>query len=503
MGVQGVYQREFERCFRARWKVSTQTHLFQKIAKSRILYLGDFHALRQSQKGHQRILSRLKPDQVVLALECVESQHQKWVQSFVQGKLSEKEFLKKVQWNERWGFPWENYRGFFEWAKEHKVPVVALNQHSDDLSQASLLARDRHAAQVIVNAWSEHPQKKWVVIFGEQHLAPGHLPKEVSRQLNHPNSTLVFQNNDQIFFNLMEKSQDAESDLVELKNGVFVVLNIPPWVKWQDYLLYLERTSDLEWGDTSLELSDDVGQLVRLLAQDLGLPRIDKTPEIYTSLDETFWKWLQKKLTSSEKLWVKSLIESGVSFYLPHHSVGYLARLSVNHASQLATAILHSEKSGQQSLEIDFPTDFYAQIWREAFQYFGSKLLNPRRKTDTLVDLKAALVDSQRVGMDIEPVRLALAQKMREHLFLTTGRKPPLRYSVRRKRSYFLAARLMGGMLGEKFYSGFRNNTKTVTLLKKWMEVKTHSPNFEAFYFEALEVVESWPEHFQSKAERL
>ncbi len=74
---------------------------------------------------------------------------------------------------------------------------------------------------------------------------------------------------------------------------------------------------------------------------------------------------------------------------------------------------------------------------------------------------------------------------------------------MRRKRSYFLAARLMGGMLGEKFYSGFRNNTKTVTLLKKWMEVKTHSPNFEAFYFEALEVVESWPEHFQSKAERL
>ncbi|MEI7973780.1 MAG: ChaN family lipoprotein, partial [Bdellovibrio sp.] len=367
LGVPSLYRNEFERCFRGSWRVRRPHFLLTRCRKAQLLFLADFHALKQSQRGHLRLLKQLPAEEWGLALECVETQHQEYLDNYLAGKISEVDFLKKTEWRERWEFPWENYRIFFDWARENKVPVLALNLYLKESSQASLLHRDRHAAEVLSHALLARERPRWAVIFGEQHLAPQHLPLEVKRFHSQVASLVVFQNRDSIFFELLKKGRDVDSDVVELANGHFLVSNIPPWVKWQDYLLHLERTSDQSWshasevredflGGEGLELSDDISHLVRVLSQDLEVSEPSVHLEIYTSLDKKFWKWIQRKLKTHEKMWVQDWIESGLSFYLPHFQVGYLARFSLNHSSQIAMSVLHSEKAGWREISTS-PSD--------------------------------------------------------------------------------------------------------------------------------------------------
>lgn len=497
------YERQFQREFAGKWKASSKQALLNKVLASDIVFLADFHSLKQSQKAHVRILNNLAGKVGVIAVEFFESQHQKYLDKYLSGKISEKEFLKSIQWHRRWGFPWENYRPIVDWAKQNSVQIVGLNLFLKDHNQAALHLRDQHASEILGMHLKQKASPLLVCIFGEQHFAESHLPRELLRQVPHHRSVVVFQNHEDIYFQMMKKNLDHDIDVIRLSDRKFLVQNVPPWVKWQDYLLFLEKSSDMALNkDPELEFTEDVYEHIKILAKDIHVqpPRPDFV--VYTAQDQKFWSWIQKQLRQSERRWVKSLIESSVSFYLPEHRVAYLARLSVNHSAMLAMSILHSEICNQRKLHIHFPEDFLILIWQEAIRYFGSKLLNPRRKTDTLLDIKSTLV-SEKYSLSNEALRLALSQKMVEHVFLSTGRKPRQSVQASRLSSYRLAARLLGGMMGEKFYSGFRSHRNHANVLLKWVKEPLDSDRFEGFYYEALEVLESWPESFRSKKERL
>ena len=112
------YRAEYDRTFLRGWKDLSRPALLQRLNSSRVVLLSDFHALQQSQKTQLRILKGLAPRKKrVLALECVEARHQKKIDAFLSGKLSEFEFLKAVTWQDSWGFPWEFYKPLFIWAK--------------------------------------------------------------------------------------------------------------------------------------------------------------------------------------------------------------------------------------------------------------------------------------------------------------------------------------------------------------------------------------------------
>ena len=502
-----LYERQFLREFKGKWSPSSKNHLLKAAAKAQILYLADFHCLKESQKAHHRILKGLSGKVSFLAVEFLESQHQKWIDKYMSGRMSEKEFLKQIQWQKRWGFPWDHYRPLLEWARQERVSVRGLNLHLEESHQAGLYLRDQHAAHLIADlrklSQSETHEKLVVVIFGEQHLAEPHLPREVNRLCRHLREVIVFQNQEEIFFDLMAEGKDASVDVVKLDDSRYVVLNIAPWVKWQDYLLFLEKFSDQSLErESDLELTEDIYAHVKLLAHDLKISPPPPDFVVYTSQDQRFWSWIQKKLNYRERNWVKALIDSSTSFYIPQHKVGYMARLSVNHAAMLATSILHAEKSHCKNLLLKFPEDFFGLIWQEAFRYFGSKLINPRRKTDTLVDIKMALANEKYL-LSNEALRLALTQKMNEQMFISSGKRPRIYQESFRINSFRLAARLLGGMMGEKFYGGFRLSKTQSKLLSRWFCEPVQGESFENFYLEVLEVMESWPESFVSKKERL
>jgi len=501
------YRREFEKEFRKKWKVSSKNQLMAAIAGAQIVYIGDFHALQQSQRAQLRILKALpSKTEAILAVEFLEARHQKHIDQYLQGRLSDREFLKAIEWKKNWGFPWEHYKPLLKWAQKNKIKVYGLNFLSHEKSAITLKKRDQFAANRIAEIQKKYSNHTVFVIFGDLHLAPPHLPAQVAKQRAPKGKALrevfVFQNIERVYFQLLEKGSELEVDVVRWAGNKFCLMSVPPWVKWQNYLIYLEENFDKEIDD-ELDLTDSVAKYVNVIADDLGVKVSVNHFTVSGPGERKFWDELQAKLPDESLKFCEGLIEVGRSFYWPELGLAYLARNSVNSAAELAMAIVFAEISRQKSRPSKVPQDFVAMIWQEAVQYFGSKLINPKRKTDTFNDIKAALSSRHPGDQGREALQLALNQKMMELLFLSGSRRQTELLRQRGLRSYMEAARILGGILGEKMFHAYRQKTLSKATVLGLLKKNPESSQFSQIYWEILEVIENLPEPFQSKTEKL
>lgn len=507
------YRQEYDREFGRKWQASTKKDLIETIRDKKLIFLGDFHALQQSQKAHLRILKELDPGvPMVLALECFFHQDQTHLDRFLQGKGTEKEFLKAIQWQKKWGFPWEHYRPLVRWAQKNKVRIIGLNTEVGLRVRNGLKVRDRFAAKRVDEILRTSPSIKCIVIYGDLHLAQAHLPAEIIKLQGTKIRTQmmrIFQNAERIYFQLLKKELEGNVDLVRFSGDDFCLMNIPPWVKWQNYLMYLEESYDVDLFDDEdddedeLEYTDHVGRYVQIMTDELGLPNLRDDLSVYTAQDPLFWEKVENQFKEKDLKTVQTLVEEGISFYLPELEIAYLARASVNHAASLAMQFVHAKVSGRSRLFNRMPEDFFRQIWVEAVAYFGSKIINHKRKTDTIVDIKASLA-AKHADQGKEILMLALSQKMNELMVIsgqgTRGRSP---FVPQRKNSYVQAARVLGGMLGERMYEGYRKKILNSSAVHSFLKKKVESDKFELLYYEMLEIIEALPAPFQSKREKL
>jgi hypothetical protein len=169
----------------------------------------------------------------------------------------------------------------------------------------------------------------------------------------------------------------------------------------------------------------------------------------------------------------------------------------------VATEYLHAYLSGRNRLCLNTHEDFLPQIWIQAIDYFGTKLINHKRKTDTIDDIKRSLsIRNEKSERGKDALLLALRQKVREVSFLSTGVRPKTPIRARLRLSYWEASRLLGGMMGERLYNSFRKGQISTELIEKLMKHPVDSIHFDEFYFEIVELIESLPS-FKSKSERL
>lgn len=137
------------------------------------------------------------------------------------------------------------------------------------------------------------------------------------------------------------------------------------------------------------------------------------------------------------------------------------------------------------------PQDFLGLIWIEAVGFFVSKLINHKRKAETVRDLKNQLAVTSPDDHGREALLLALDQRMREVIAVHTDRFRPLKVKPRRKASYIEAARLLGHMLGEKLYLSYRNGRISGDKLLEVLSQDMSHPNFDQFYLSMVKRLES------------
>jgi hypothetical protein len=489
-----AYKKDIER---SRWKASSMQSVFEEMQKSRLIYGGDFHAFSQAQRVHLRFLRDLYlRGNIILAVECIESKYQKALDGFIAGELDEAAFLKKVKWQKNWGFPWEHYKPLFDLVRQKKGRCVALNLRTATTLKG-LAQRDRHAASLLAKLYKKmHGEQKIYVIYGDLHIAQKCLPSCVQKKIKTkiPSLTL-FLNPEKIYFQIYKKNLENQINVIQFNKNEFCLLESPPWVKWQSYLLFLEESSDTLLGDDAADYSEHLHSLLQILSMDMGF-KGDLDFSVSSFRDHDFLELWHEVLGPDDYLMAKKFVENDMNFFDPKTRRAYLARGTVNYAAQLAGHIFHAKVCGLADGLREYPRDFEKRIWLDAISFFLSKLINPHRKPPSMNDLKKRLAAFSPRDRGEIVLKLALDQKMRELLMsynkeLNVGVKD-VGASLNKDdvMVYSGAAQILGSMLGEKIHRLYKTGRLSRGFLDSWLREPVAHVHFQKFYVQVLKEID-------------
>jgi hypothetical protein len=476
------YYLEYQREFSDYTGVSSRSELVQAFIRSDILICGDYHTLRQAQRTALRLLVeavdevRRRGKQPLLALEMLRFSDSGAAARYLSGELTEAQFLQAIRFDRNWGFQWENYRPLFEFARERGIRIVGLNMPVGT-KKPSLRQRDTFAAGVLADALVAEPRLCVLAMMGDLHLAHGHLPtaleKELQRRGQLRRMVVVHQNAERLYWKLAARGLEHEVAVVRLKKNVFCVMNTPPWVKLQSYLRWLEWSADPETDTPAAmggqgEYAEDFLELVTTIEESVGLRRATHDnfeiawPGHSVLGSET--KAFSKSRLAFVKKFRQLLLSSIGSYFVPGPNTVYLSTPGVNGAATQASIYLHSVLSGRWK-NFEFPRqDFYSVVWIEALGFFGSKVINPHRRCYGPQDFSDAVKFN------------SLARRVTEHLL--AERQPasknrfqgvalPTRVtSPERAVFFYRQARCLGQILGAAIYAAVVSNQVTAKQLQ-------------------------------------
>ncbi len=461
---------EYERRYRAavaRYQSITDHDQLQKaLSAADVIYVGDYHTCHQSQRSFLRVLKALRKHSRRPMLLCMELFHkslQPVVDGYIAGRISEETFLKRIKLRERWVFDlWESFKPIMDYACYHRIPVVGTEVAPVG---ASLKRRDLMAGQYIADIIAKYPKHQILVLIGDLHLAPAHLPAEVSRVLKQKkiqkNSLTIYQNSDSVYWKLAKLGMVEKVDVVKVRDDAFCLMHTPPIVCQQSYLNWLEHEEgEIDYADARHNFLELVDRIAHYLRIPLG-PKKDEI-EVYTCGDLSFLKDLEKDphFSKQEVTQIKRQILASESYFIPKKPLVYLANLSLNHAAEEASHYLKYLCTGEEHPR-DRIDAFYANILHEALGFFGSKLVNPKRKCFHMTEFRAMLryFKHHRIPkgreMEVEMGKLILAYKLWEHrgaaLAATFVFDQP--FDV-----FFAITHALGYMLGDLMFYGLMSN---------------------------------------------
>jgi len=195
------YLRDFHDAYRSYEKVLAASDVPREVAKAGIVLVGDYHALPNSQHYVASLLRHPEVRQrpLVLGVETVFSRDQHILDEWFSGEIEEDELRQRIRFALDWGYDWASFYELLTSARDEGAPIYGL----DCLPRENLRkigARDRHAASKIGVIRRRHADALILVLFGESHLAPQHLPALVERELPGERLLTLLQNVDALYW---------------------------------------------------------------------------------------------------------------------------------------------------------------------------------------------------------------------------------------------------------------------------------------------------------------
>lgn len=484
------------------WQPSNIQEIEVSLTQVDVVWGGDFHPFAQAQRAHLRFIRQLSSERsLVLCLECFFADDQQWVDQYLAGLLSEKKFLKKIKWEKKWGFPWAHYRPLLEYAQQKGIPVLALNEETGERNEKNLQRRDVVAAQKISQSLDQNPESLHYVIYGDLHIAQEHLPKRllsIRGQKPYAAATLYL-NSEKIYFELAEQGLENKVEVVRFNSHEYCLLSSPPWIKWQSYLMYLEENFDVDldaeyddeddW-DFHIDYTDHVLGLVRMLSAAIQEEISTSSLQVFSLRENRSLKTFKRRLSQNEYEIAHWLLKNDKCFYLPQVDYLYLSKSSVNHAATLAAYHVHRHMAEYDCTFWNFPDDFLRSIWIEAMAFFLSKFINPKRKAQSMSDLKKELKAFDEKDQGRDPLLLALDQKMLELLKVYSNKDRIQAYRPVHVSGFALAAKFLGEMLGERYFVAWENEKISLEEAKALLAQDLKNKNFDEFYYAQLKYLD-------------
>src|SRR5713226_1140647 len=239
------YIQEFNREFQTFQNVCDPKDILEQAPQANLIWIGDYHALGQSQTYATEFLRQLaaRKRNLVVAVEPVFARNQEILDRWMNGDISEQEFLDGVHYDEEWGCDWKGYKGIFTTARELRIPVYGVDCDPRN-DMRSIGRRDLGVARRIGRLMEKNPGCTLVVIFGESHLATNHLPCRVRGILERKGielkELLIVQNIDALYWKLQEAGC-GEARAVRVRDGCYCAFNATPIEKYESFRQYLHR----------------------------------------------------------------------------------------------------------------------------------------------------------------------------------------------------------------------------------------------------------------------
>lgn len=446
------YLLAFERSVRDYASPVSLDDLYAAASGAGILYVGDFHADPAYPRFAAELLERTARGaaRAALGVEFVYTRQQRFLDRRQAGEISDAEFLRCIHYEEEWGYPWEGYRDLLDRARGLGVEVIALDVPPRG-GVANLASRDDRVARRIVALAAECPEMRLVVLFGETHLAPGHLPRRVRRRLKRAGLALdeivVQQSPDRLYWTALSREQ-ALPEAVRVDERTLATLHTAPLQKYEAYRQVLARWEADVPDQEDADLTPAVHHLIEVLLQWIGIRAsrrrlqhhagwagelIDVFPEVYSGSQafELLSPVLADQGRTAEELdEARSMLQLRGAVYESRSNALFLRRYLPGPAAGESARFLRAALTGRLFIAgQEFADDpwfaVYGAAYEEALAYLGSRLVDPASECFD----RAA----ERAGVDGEHARWLDAHRDFE---ATTRRRPPvgLGEAVRRSR---------------------------------------------------------------------
>jgi len=420
------YLREFSQAFGNYDSLLDRQQIQNALQAADVVLIGDYHALPAAQRYAASLIEQraLAGDRrLVLGVETIFARDQHILEEWWRREIDENELRQRIRFDLDWGYDWPPFHELLVAARDHGEAIYGLDcMPRENLRKIG--ARDRHAAAKISEIRQRHPDAVIFVLFGESHLAPGHLPRVLHKELPEAKILTVLQNVDALYWRAAGEPVD-KVEAVRVNNDVLCVFNATPLEKYESYRLFLDQWSRC---DTGPDFAPTIYNLIDSLASFLEINRysphngtqpkflVDMLPEVHGNASDAALRRLisRKAIPDQQMASMLASVEERGSAYFPEVNAFYVREFQLMHAAEDAARFLHHACRGLpqhlngHGLDVNGADGngllgttnaaaamdaFYTRVIENAVAYFGSRVLYPARpapETDNSFTLSRA-----------------------------------------------------------------------------------------------------------------
>ncbi len=107
----------------------TMDKLIDKVSDRRVIFVGESHDRYEHHLNQLAVIKEqhARHRELAIGLEFFQQPFQSVLDDYIAGKIDEADFIRRTEYFERWRFDYRLYRPIFSYAREHGIPLIALN----------------------------------------------------------------------------------------------------------------------------------------------------------------------------------------------------------------------------------------------------------------------------------------------------------------------------------------------------------------------------------------
>lgn len=172
-------------------QTSPLAEIVAQIDDARVVLVGETHTRLDHHLVQLEILKLLyqKSPKLAIGVEWFQRPYQKHLDAYIAGEISEEEMLRLTGYFDRWRYDYRLYQPILQYAREHKIPVIALNASAELSNALSTSGFDDLPAELKEQLpesydWSDKDyEKRLRSIFDEHPDYPGEFEDFLRGQL--------------------------------------------------------------------------------------------------------------------------------------------------------------------------------------------------------------------------------------------------------------------------------------------------------------------------------